>query len=69
VHGYGVHVVAAGRGVVVDALRAAIGAEHRRVVIARPFPVETVGLEGVVERLSLQFRGVGERADRAKEDC
>ncbi|WP_233165012.1 hypothetical protein [Mycobacterium sp. AT1] len=55
VHRRGVHVEPAGRGVLLDALGAAVGAEHPRVVVARPLPVETVGLEGVVEGLTLEF--------------
>jgi hypothetical protein len=55
VHRRGVHVEPAGRRVLLDSLGSAVGTEHPCVVVAGPLPVEPVGLEGVVEGLTLEF--------------
>jgi hypothetical protein len=68
VHGVGVHVLPARARVLGDAVATAAGGQHRAVVLAVPPPVQTVGLERPVERLALQFGGVGDGADGAEED-
>jgi MFS family permease len=59
----------AGSGVLGDTRAPAAGGQHGPVVVAVPRPVQTVLGEGLVERRTLQFRGVGDRADGAEENC
>lgn len=52
-HGGGVDVLPAFGGVVGDALRAAVRAQERLVLLAAPVPIQPVLAEGLVERLAL----------------
>ena len=65
----GVDVLAAGLGELGDAALAAALLEQLLVVVLGPIPVQTVGLEGVVERLPLQLRRLRDGADRTEQDC